>query len=65
MHNTPSNPRSIAEEAIPTLYDKVVEKGLDIQLQVSPKLHRVMADRDRLEQVLINLLDNALKFYTS
>ncbi|MBX5456846.1 MAG: PAS domain S-box protein [Thermogemmatispora sp.] len=35
---------------------------LDIKVQLPPNLPLVMADRDRIEEVLENLLDNALKY---
>jgi two-component system phosphate regulon sensor histidine kinase PhoR len=38
------------------------EKGLAVQVDLPPTLPQVRADRDRLAQVLINLLDNAVKF---
>ncbi|GJL66656.1 MAG: hypothetical protein NPIRA05_16270 [Nitrospirales bacterium] len=42
---------------------EATKKGVTIISQVSPSIH-VWADRDRLSQILINLVDNAVK-YTS
>lgn len=38
------------------------EKGLTIRKEISGKLPLIRADRDRLAQILINILDNAIKF---
>jgi len=37
-------------------------KSIRIQNEVGPGLPRVMADQGRLEQVLVNLIDNAVKY---
>jgi len=38
------------------------EKGIELTVDAAPGLTSIVADRDRLEQVLINLVDNALKY---
>jgi len=56
--------------AVPELLDRAVErfkeafreKGITLRLEASPVLRPVRADRDRVLQVLSNLLANALKF---
>jgi two-component system, OmpR family, phosphate regulon sensor histidine kinase PhoR len=41
---------------------RVSEKGLTIRKEISGKLPLISADRDRLVQILLNILDNAVKF---
>lgn len=41
---------------------RITEKNLDIQLDFESDTCRVRADADRIEQVLINLIDNAIKY---
>ncbi len=55
------NPRAVAEKAISALYNRAEKQGVDILLQASMKLPRILGDPDRLQQVLMNLLDNAIK----
>ncbi|MBM9615228.1 transporter substrate-binding domain-containing protein [Desulfobulbus rhabdoformis] len=38
------------------------EKGLTLEFQVKPQLGSICADKRRFEQILINLLNNAIKF---
>jgi two-component system, OmpR family, phosphate regulon sensor histidine kinase PhoR len=38
------------------------EKGLELTLEIPEELPAVMADPDRLTEILFNLLDNAIKF---
>lgn len=45
------------------LMPKSIQKGIDMITNYDEKKHIiVMADRDRIKQVLINILDNSLKF---
>ncbi len=44
------------------LKDKAARKGLDLKTSIPPDLGTISADRDRLIQVLTNLVDNAIKF---
>jgi two-component system phosphate regulon sensor histidine kinase PhoR len=38
------------------------KKGITLHLEIPPDLPPAFADRDRLQQILINLVDNAVKF---
>ena len=38
------------------------QKGVDVQKKVAPNLPLVVADREKIERVITNLVDNALKY---
>lgn len=52
----------IAEQVFSVCREAASKKGIDLCLDVPPDLPLVSADRDRLQQILINLVDNAVKF---
>jgi two-component system phosphate regulon sensor histidine kinase PhoR len=58
----PIKVRAIAEEAISALWEAAERAQVTLLLQAPPGLPRVLADPDRLQQVFINLLDNAIKY---
>jgi signal transduction histidine kinase len=58
----PVKVRAIAEEAISALWEAAERVQVTLLLQAPPGLPRVLADPDRLQQVFINLLDNAIKY---
>ena len=41
---------------------KAREEGVELRLDIGPDLHSVMADRRAFNQILINLVSNAIKF---
>jgi two-component system phosphate regulon sensor histidine kinase PhoR len=47
------------------LRDKAAQKKLSLTLSIRPNLGMISADRDRLIQILTNLVDNAIKFTDS
>lgn len=45
-----------------SLEQKIEEKGVDIEVDFAKDEMKVCADRDAIQRVLINLIDNAIKF---
>ena len=54
--------RDAAEAALALVRSKAAAKGLRLSLAIPSGFGMIRADRDRLVQVLTNLLDNAVKF---
>jgi signal transduction histidine kinase len=52
----------LLSEVIPTMNQLARQKGLDLSYSVAPDTDHIYADRAKTQQVLINLLGNAIKF---
>ncbi|HEV3052644.1 MAG TPA: hybrid sensor histidine kinase/response regulator [Longimicrobium sp.] len=52
----------VVDDVLGTVAGQAGEKGLALEAEVSPDLPAVWADRERLHQVLGNLVGNAVKF---
>jgi len=50
------------DQALAVVEARAGEKGLTIRKEIDGELPLILADRDRLAQILINILDNAIKF---
>ena len=61
-HETDVNLRELAEQAASTMMESYRERGVALVLTLPGQVNAVRADADRLTQVVLNLLSNALKY---
>ncbi len=61
LHLQPINLRVVAEEAVSELFDFAEKNNVLLIIQSPPDMPRAMADSERLRQVFLNLIDNAIK----
>jgi signal transduction histidine kinase len=59
---TPVDPSLLLTDSLQTLRPLVEEKGIALDLQIQTGLPKVIADRERIQQTLSNLVGNAIKF---
>jgi Na+/proline symporter/signal transduction histidine kinase len=57
--------RSVIEEALTTTGQLFQEKNIQIELDLPTAAPTIVADQDRIMQVMLNLLSNAMKFCNS
>jgi len=62
VQKAPVDVKEVLEGVFGILGPKAQAKGLYLRAQVPEALRVIQADRDRLTQILTNLLDNAIKF---
>src|SRR5262249_7073598 len=65
LHMRPCLPAELAEQALARIAPQFAEKGIVLSSDVPADLPAVQADADRIIQVLINLLGNALRYTPS
>ncbi len=58
----PTGAASLIEEAVRTMRAQFEARGQELRLQIEADLPEVEADRDRIRQVLVNLLTNANEY---
>jgi two-component system phosphate regulon sensor histidine kinase PhoR len=52
----------IIEEAINVVFQSAAKKNIRIKHHVDPQISKVRVNKDRLKQMLINLIDNGIKY---
>ncbi len=58
----PFDMRAAVKKTIQTVTPLAEKKGLTLVAEVTPEVGQIASDRRRVEQILINLLNNAIKF---
>ena len=58
----PLEVRRVADEAVELMRERAARQGVALETRYGEEVVPVEGDRDRLNQVLINLLDNAIKY---
>lgn len=56
------NPEEVIDTVFTILAEKAQSKRLYLRKDVAPEIRELKADRDRLIQILLNLVDNGIKF---
>jgi signal transduction histidine kinase len=58
----PFDMKAAVEKAVQTVTPLAEKKGLAMVFEVAPEVGQITSDQRRVEQILINLLNNAIKF---
>ena len=61
-HTSEIDLREVIEDSIATTSQLFKDKGIDLEVRMPAEVPAITADRDRLMQVMLNLLSNAAKF---
>ncbi len=56
------NPQNLVQEVTELMTPLVLEKNLKIKTEIKNPQLKVVADRDKLKEILINLVDNSLRY---
>jgi PAS domain S-box-containing protein len=62
VESEPFDLAQLVAEVAAGLKPAAEKKGLSLETRIAPEVGRLLSDRRRVEQILINLLNNALKF---
>jgi signal transduction histidine kinase len=62
FEHEPVNPQEIVRSALETLGSRLQDSGCRLQVELADPMPEIIGDREALITVLVNLLDNALKY---
>ena len=61
-HTVPLDLKQVIQDAVDATRQLFLDQRIQLELQLPPQVPRLLADPDRLMQVMLNLLSNAVKF---
>jgi len=62
IHLVPTSVKELFEAVVSTLSPSARRKSIELSIEVEPDVRELKADAERLRQVFVNLVDNAIKF---
>jgi PAS domain S-box-containing protein len=62
VHSSNLDPRVVLDDAIEATRANAASAGIEVRPRLQERLPDIVGDRDRLEQALVNLIGNAIKF---
>ncbi|WP_394837408.1 ATP-binding protein [Pendulispora rubella] len=62
IHLVPASVKGLFEAVVSTLSPSARRKSIELAIEVEPDVRELKADAERLRQVFVNLVDNAIKF---
>ncbi|MBM4262745.1 MAG: HAMP domain-containing protein [Deltaproteobacteria bacterium] len=62
LHQTALDARLLVHRVLEVVLDKAKKAEVQLKTNIAPELPAIFGDSDRLQQLLINLIDNAIKY---